>query len=1133
MALTERQEEAALHHDRSICVTAGAGTGKTHVLVTKYIDLLKKEACGVREILALTYTDNAAAEMKERVRTALGKEEGERWDQIRDDFSWASISTFHAFCTGCLHEFPLEAGVDPAFVVLDERQARQIRDEVIEELVYGNPPEQCRAAVIRTLRALGALGLEKCLLRLYNKRESAMAFFDALSEDEASVLDAWADGIRAGQEEAYREFTEDTHCQHLVATLCDLAARYPGDADPAMRYLRAVEPLLPVRDAAGIAAVAGVNAKFKRGFGQKKNWDEDDLDLIRATFDEFKTAIESYAEICALSIERDDPFTRTTLDFFTDLGTVFSTFLDRYNAGKRRLGGLDFSDLIHSTYRLFCEHDRLVAEHFRDRYRYILVDEFQDTDPVQTTILRKILGDLVEEQEHLFIVGDPKQSIYLFRDADVTLFKRAREAIETELGGREVSLDVNFRSTPQVVGFVNAVFSALMKGANRAWEFCYDPLRACRQDEGSVELLLAPAGDDLVTARKNEAEMVAQKVADLVGTLMVYPEGEAPRPAEYGDVAILLERRTALAYYERALRVCGVPYHVHSGLGFYARQEVYDLYNLLGVLDNGLDDIALYGVLRSPYFGISDADLFRMAGRAPAATPLRDRVQDYAAEHPTSDLAAAAALLETWTGLARRMPVPFLLRRVLDDSGVYAVYGGMPDGAQCLANIEKFVGMARDAGEVSLAAWVAELKRCIEDEEREGEAHLDPTATDAVGIMTVHAAKGLEFPVVIVPGLAERPPSDTQTISIEDRLMMGAKIPDPDHDFEPRETPVYTLLKMEHEQKLLAERLRLFYVAATRARDHLVLSGVRPEELGTPLPSSPTRMDWLCSAVGLSEEEVEAGGTEVGGVILTITAALPEIEAKAPLPAGPIVLPSEPLPSGGHARIVVAEEERPYSVSEIERYLACPRAYAQGKKTSGRREGGRQTPGWATTKGLILHEVLRGRDPAAVCARYGVDDPGIVAACEEISTRFMASPLMAGALADHCEVPFRARLGGVLFKGAIDRLVRTAASEWVLIDYKSGQVREEAVAAKVDEYAMQIVVYRDAAEAILGQTVRPLLYFTHLDRFVAVEVDEEAVRARTVKAVQAIEAGRFAFVECEGCEREGECPVLLRIFGQE
>ncbi|MDD4255930.1 MAG: UvrD-helicase domain-containing protein [Methanofollis sp.] len=1119
MGLTPRQEEAALSHDQSICVTAGAGTGKTHVLVTKYIDLLKRGGCGVRNILALTYTDNAATQMKQRVRDALREEEGEMWDQVRDDFLRANISTFHAFCTGCLREFPLEAGVDPAFSVLDEREAGRIRDEAVEGLVYGEPPEPYREAVVHTLRALGPSGLEECLLRLYNKRETAGAFFAALGEDKERVIAAWERAVRERQEEALRECAEDAHCQALTRTLRDLAARYPGDADPAMRYLRAVGPLLPVRDPAGVVAVAEVNARFKRGFGQKKNWQGDDLALVRATFDEFKTAVAPYAATCGLALDRADPFTRTTLAFLADLGTVFSAFLKRCTAEKRRLGALDFSDLIHLTHRLFTDRPDLVAEHVRGRYRYILVDEFQDTDPVQTTILREVLGDLVEEKEGLFIVGDPKQSIYLFRDADVTLFKRARETI-----GKEVSLDVNFRSTPQVVGFVNAVFSVLMAETKRPWEFGYDPLTAHRQDEGSVELLLAPAGEDAAAARRNEAGMVARKVREIVGSLTVSPEGERPRPAEYGDVAILLERRTNLPAYERALRMAGVPYHVHSGLGFYARQEVYDLSNLLSYLDNGRDDVALYGVLRSPYFGIPDADLFRMAGPLPSSVPLRDRLRRYAEEHPTSGLAAAASLLETWSAIARRLTVPALLGRVLDDAGVYAVYGGMPDGEQCLANVEKFVGMARAAGEVSLAAFVAEVKRSIEDEEREGEAHLDPAATNAVGIMTVHAAKGLEFPVVVVPGLAEKPRPDTAKIFIEDGLLMGVKVPDPARSFEPRETPVFTFLKAEQERKLRAERLRLFYVAATRARDHLVLAGVRPEEFGTPLPDAPTRMDLLCSAVGLSEEVVEAGEVEVGPCFLRIVTALPEVGAAE---AEEVGTPTGDLPAFAPAEVVVAEEERPYSVSEVERYLACPREYEEVYRL-GQGEGGFQPPGWATTRGIVLHEVLRGRDPAAVCARYGVEDPAAVAECARVRARFMASPLMAGAVADHCEVPFRARVCGVLFRGAIDRLVRTAAGGWMLVDYKTGRVREEAVPAKAAGYAMQMAVYRRAAEQILGETVRPYLYFTDLDLFVAVEGDGEEVLSRTVRAVRSIEEGRFAFAECEGCTGEGACPVTIR-----
>jgi len=1146
MTLTQRQEEAALHHDRSICVTAGAGTGKTHVLVTKYIDLLEKGECGVGNTLALTFTDNAATQMKKRVREALNMQEGEKWDHIRDDFLWASISTFHSFCTGCLREFPLEAGIDPGFTVLDERQAQRIRDEVVNRLVYGEPPEGCRDAVIHTLRALGTSGLQEYLIRLYNKRETADAFFTALREDEDTVLDAWDCSIRSSQEEAIQEFMEDPHSQALIDTLRDLAACYAGSADPAMEYLRAVQPHLPAPrmslDVAGVVAIADVNACFKANFGRKTNWRGDDLARLRTTFKEFRDLISPLAKTCRLSVARDDPFTRVTLEFLANLGVVFTVFLDLFNAEKRKIGALDFSDLIHLTHRLFCEHESLVADHFRNRYRYILVDEFQDTDPVQTTIIKKILGEMVPEKEGLFIVGDPKQSIYLFRDADVTLFKKARESIRDNLKGKEVALDVNFRSTPQIVGFVNAVFSVLMAETKRPWEFGYDPLTAHREDEGSVELLLSPEGVDIATTRTGEAEMVARKIQGLIGHLPVYwnKDGEhldTPRPAEYSDITILLERRTNLAYYERALRKYGIPYHVHSGLGFYARQEVYDLYNILCYLDNDLDSVALYGVLRSPYFGISDADLFRMAGPSPLSSPLRDRLREYAAEYPASDLAAAAKILEAWTGLARRVTLPALLARILDDSGIYAVYGGIPEGEQCLANVEKFVNMAREGGVLSLASFVAEMKRFIDEGEREGEAHLDPTATNAVSIMTVHAAKGLEFPIVVVPGLTELPPSDSSKIFIEDGLLIGVKIPDPEQGFETEETPIFTLLQQEHKQKLRAERLRLFYVAATRAKDRLIFSGSSPKTLTRDPADCSTRMDLLSCAIGLSDEMVSEGGVDVvppdGDQPLHFTISLGlETDRNEACDAGPTLIlpPEEDTPSCSPRPVTVEEEERPLSVSEIERYLACPKEYERVYRL-GQREQALRPLEKATNWGLILHEILRGRESAAVCALYGVGDPEVIAECARVYERFITSPIMKGALCDRCEVPFRAQIGGVIFRGAIDRLVRTADGTWVLIDYKTGRVRENALPAKIAEYAMQMVVYRQAAEQILGQPVRAYLYFTALDRFVPVEVDEGMVLSRTVRAVERIREGCFSFPACEGCDREGECPALSEVMG--
>ncbi|MFY1645317.1 3'-5' exonuclease, partial [Methanoculleus bourgensis] len=211
-----------------------------------------------------------------------------------------------------------------------------------------------------------------------------------------------------------------------------------------------------------------------------------------------------------------------------------------------------------------------------------------------------------------------------------------------------------------------------------------------------------------------------------------------------------------------------IPYHVYAGLGFYRRQEVYDLYNILRILENERDDVALYGALRSPYFGISDARLFAVADSGPRSATLLERLRRFAAGAPESDVAAAAALLASWKGVARRLRPAELLNRIVTESSVYAVYGGMPEGEQVIANVEKLIGIVRDLqeGGSSLGEVVGELELCIDGEEREGEAQPDLASSDAVAVMTVHASKGLEFPVVVVPDLSELPLPDTSTIIV-------------------------------------------------------------------------------------------------------------------------------------------------------------------------------------------------------------------------------------------------------------------------------------------------------------------------------------------------------------------------------
>ncbi|MDK2988974.1 MAG: hypothetical protein PWR16_503 [Methanoculleus sp.] len=1077
MALTERQARAALDHSASKCVTAGAGTGKTHVLVQKYLSLLES-GIGVGNILALTFTEKAAGEMRVRVRQAIAEKEGERWDAVRDEFLWAKVSTFHSFCASVLREFPLEAGVGPAFAVLDEREAFRVREEAAEDLFHGDPPPECRDAVIGALRAVGAYELKNYLERLYSRRVAAEAFFAALARSEEEVLDAWQAAVERHREEALAAFSD--RAAPSIKTLRDLAARYPGDRDPGEEYLRAVEPWL-----AGEVAVAGLagvhdNSRFRKNMGQKKNWAGDDLDNLRTAYGILKQCLKDHAGALALSVDPADPFTRATLEFLHDLGTVFSAFLDAIDAEKRRRNALDFDDLVGRTHRLFRDREDILAAHFRDRFRFVLVDEFQDTDPVQIAIIRAILGD----SANLFIVGDPKQSIYLFREADVTQFGHTRDLIERDLGGETIALDVNFRSTPEVVWFTNAVFSALMAESGRPWEFLYEPLRANRtEDTGSVELLLSQKIKDRAAGRRAEAEMAARKIRAIVerGEKPVYRDGEV-RPAGYGDVAVLLERRTNLAYYEWALARYGVPYHVHAGLGFYERQEVYDLYNILRFLTNHLDDAALYGVLRSPYFGFSDARLFHIA-RAPGDS-LWKRLQ--AAEEP------AAATLRGWLSLSRRLPPARLLRRIVDESGIFVVFGGMAGGEQAAANVEKLIAIAREADCSTLGEFVAELGRSIDGGEREGDAPLDVVSTDAVSIMTVHAAKGLEFPVVVVPDLGETPRSGGGTIMVEDGLLLGVSIPNPANDHEREETPVLTILKDEHRQKEEAERKRLFYVAVTRAKDHLILCGEMPAEVPETLAEGKTRMAWLAHCLGLCDEAYARGEAVLEKLRIPLTldpAAIPvDVQETAPVclpvpddvPAGPV--PASIPPDG--------EEERVYSASEVEAYLRGP----PGSRPRGFTAG--EDP---LTRGLVVHEVFRGRDPAAVLRRYGMD-PGRAGEYRELYERFLASPLMQGVVRDHREVPFLARVNGVAFRGAIDRLVQRPDGTWVLIDYKTGSPGDA-------DYAVQMTVYRHAAARILRSPVTPYLYFVDAGRWVEVDVDEEQVFADIGRAVRGIDEG--------------------------
>jgi ATP-dependent helicase/nuclease subunit A len=1089
-------------------VTAGAGTGKTYVLVQKYLDLLKNCGVGVPQILALTFTDKAAAEMKERIRSEILRQEGPQWERAAEDFMIAPVQTFHSFCAQVLREFPIEAGLEPGFAVLDEQQVSRIHSQAFEDLIHTRQEGPVNEALIRILSITDQYTLRIILSVIYGKRERYALFFAELEKDEKSVLDVWKREVDVFRDEEIASLRKDPSFSSYIRTLLGLAAAYEGADDKAVTFLQEIRPLLAVLEVPPNSnefcqSALDLGKKRPGNVGSKKVWKPEDLDVFKRSRKNLTEILERKHSLFRMTMDTSDPVITGSVQFLKALSLVFSRYVEIVGSGKAALGGLDFSDLILHARRLFLEQGGLVATHFMPRFRYILVDEFQDTDLTQFDIILAIIGTPSPTTDCLFIVGDPKQSIYLFRDADVTRFKEAQEIITSACRGRVVNLDTSFRSTKDVIGLSNLLFSRLLASAEKPWEFGYEPVRISesRSDHaGSVELLLPPRGDDAACTKRNEAGMVARRIHSIVNKnpLQVYEEQPdhtfIRRPSRFGDIAILLEQRTNLSYYLSALGEYGIPFYVHGGTGFYRRQEVYDLYSVLSFLEHRHDDISLTGILRSPYFGLTDTELFCIAqenGRT-----LWDKLGKYVERIGPGSATNAHVLLTSWQKYAGRSGLVALIRRILAESGVYTVYAALPAGEQILANIEKLVGMARnreEAGPYALADFTLDLRMAMDEDEREGEAPLDALAENAVNIMTVHAAKGLEFPIVFVPDMGMPFPHRYPPIMIGDNpLMVGVKVPDPNEDYEMTECAVLLTLREQQRQKERAEKKRLLYVALTRARDHLFMSGTAPDEAGLSYDLARSRIEWIFTALGVTGDATSAGvlplelpdGT--GSITLTIISDPEAIPAETGrIEPSLIVIPEEcaekcgswtaPKYSIGPERVKVV------SVSELEKTEQEMPIRIPGTSI--------YLPGVdGTTKGTIIHELLRGRDVATVLKEYGEYSEEHVRQCKEIVTRFRSSDLMKRVKRSYCEVPFVVAVDGQRVTGKIDRLCELDDGAWVVIDYKSEVVSPLEYTFISKGYAISIKVYYEAARQLIGAVVRCFLYFSETGEFSNIEI---------------------------------------------
>ncbi len=913
--LTDEQK-STLELEHNIAVTAGAGTGKTTALTERYLSILEGTAAdstvdsGVtsdtdpvgaspEEILTITFTNDAANEMLDRIREAVGKRleaasagDYERWRRIKDDLEDGYIHTIHGFCARLLREHVVTAPVHPEFEVADETDAKALGSDVVSEFV-GRRLAAGDDDVGLLARLWRRETLEEMLVELLGKRPTSENWVDrwrdADVDDYADFL--WEQIHPIGPGFADETFADPSLREALAEIRTLHAAGVVDDVDPAAdrgsRKVRAITDLLeeyrPLIDEADTRArqrfldeacdLLTTNDGTRHGhdwwyWGSASRWSDAGRE---AEQERLETAIEAFfTTVDPASLEFGTDRDETAAYYVLALARTFDGVLDAYEKAKQRRNLLDYNDLVETAIQVLEDNPR-VGTRLREQFEYVMMDEVQDTDRRQWRLVKLLTGDDPEtyDAQNVFLVGDEKQSIYRFRGADVTTFATARQELATanpETVETSRDLTGNFRTTDETVVFVNDLFDQLFEspGDDRAdYEATSQDLTTRRQAgqavTGTCEYLCIPDDDypelhgpgyleetpEFVESGEREAHAIAARLTRLFDDPPdVYDEDDDTyREANSEDAAILLRSRTRLKAYERALDAVDVPYTVVSGTGFYDTPEVTALTNLLRVLANPRDERALFGVLRSPLFGIPDDDIARLRLGA-------DHLWDGLAT-ADGDLGDAVDCLEAWRRLAGAGPDPgaesathwgTLVSRVVDDTGFIASIAGDERPRQAAVNVNRFREQLRaweEAGVKTAAGMMSRLDRRRDLESNADEATI-PEDTDGVEIRTIHSAKGLEFPIVVVPELGTqfnfRADVDSDGRVYLDELslqegsdrepVLGIKSPSHEEAFVTEDTLVRQVTRDRVEAYERAELKRLLYVATTRTRDHLLLSGI-------------------------------------------------------------------------------------------------------------------------------------------------------------------------------------------------------------------------------------------------------------------------------------------------------------------
>lgn len=1040
----------------NVSLLAGAGSGKTYVLMKRFVQILRADlSVNPTNIVAITFTRKAADEIKGRVRQAVGEcvEQAQtdlerlRWQEHLQKVESAPISTIHSLCSRILRDNPVETQLDPEFTILEDFEAQDFFKETLQQYLRKNIKEN--AALRRLVQTYGVNSFVNQVTALGDKL-SELVREDNLAEPYLKAKEELP-ALQQKLVAAVREVIEAREALGAKTKGRQTLTEAAGLLDEMQKQLLAPEPDCSLLDASGVVKVSGKALAAE-------------LTNLKNLRQELNHVILN-AKGC---------------DLVQDWLAVLQEFYACLSARKQENNVL-FNDDLDLLAIEHLQKNEALRQKYQERYKYIMVDEFQDTNERQRQLIYLLCGNKLDGKNNLFIVGDVKQSIYRFRHADVSVFNKVKEDI-AQNAGQNLGMKTNFRSTQSIVESCNTAFCQLMDLPKE--EICLEHHEGANTGGAKVCLLQVPykSKDDDLGAKEDKWQKEAEAIAAYLQQELPKVEPQL-RPG--ASKAILLRAMTHCEILRQTLQGYGINCVVVKGKGFYEQQEVLDILNLLAALHNRYASLELAGALRSNYFGLDDATLTQLFWQTENDKPLWDVLQavgsgELQLKLPPEQQALAMQAAERLRSLRQAavlMALPELFAQLWDELKPEFVLSQQENGPSKLANVKKLRRLAQQycqTKQASLAEWLQNVKDLRASSSKEPAATVQ--ADDALQIMTIHNSKGLEFDLVILPQLDKSVHGDTASIKYlpgkeGEQGLLGIKVPD--KEMQMQKSGVYELAKARDSELEEEESRRLLYVAMTRAQKQLLMVGtVAEEKLPEAVIGLPSANGWWQQLQAVYEVDWDKQESSCPWIRLLCADALSPAVAQQgeqqQLALEPLAL--APLPA------YAACGRTCFTASALQTYLHCQRQYYYQQvlavpelEQTVAGEQAHELP--ASVTGSIVHKALElynGYNAEAVFA-IALDEfaPGAAATqAKSMFDAYISSDLYkALPKKQKRELEFVQPLQQELAaEGVIDLLAFDEADNMIIVDYKTGTPPEP------DEvklgYAYQLALYKDAAEKL-------------------------------------------------------------------